>query len=449
MSYFFFDRSNTKTTPTTEMAPQTDKTKITKAVKAQKVKSLQAQIATLQQEAARLRKKHETVKPTLAQIKDLESEVAEYEKMDIDDPEEFTGRQLSELELLQEQRRQLDEHEAELRRRESSEPAPKQQKDESSLFLDSQEDSGYESDIVIPIETSGGRFGTTPSDGKDLCFTKRGRGYYIIYQRGPDHGNRVYEARKERSLFTCETTLQLERLTKLRPKPGTFDITGIQGVAVAPGCDYKVLLRKNWKVVDKMGVPTPKYPWFQVKVQYLEAGQSKKKSAFFSRSELGRIFPDSHGIVTPNESLCLNDDVVLEKGTSIEKLDLAILEAYIKNRNDFGKPSSRGRSSRSPTVQRYSTPALNATRADKASSASTDGKNASAVAFAAPASRTSNPKGASRSIYISAEEYAALRACHDAQAAAQDGPSMYPDVLATTGAKVGARVKDEDEESEY
>ncbi|TQV89932.1 hypothetical protein IF1G_11401 [Cordyceps javanica] len=377
----------------------------------------------------------------------MEAQLKEVMEMDIDDePEQSTGQEesLSELELLRQQRQQIDEHEAEVRRGISSEN-PQKQLGENELFVDDKDDSGYESAAVIPIETSGGRFGTTPSDGKDLCFTQRGRAYYVIYQLGPDHGNRVYEARRERSRFNCEKTLGLENLTNLRPRPGTFDIKDIQGVVVAPGCDYKVLLRKNWKVVDKMGVPTPKYPWIQVKVRYLEAGQSKKKSAFFSRSQLGRIFPDSHGIVTPNESVCFNGDVVLEKGTAIEKLDLAILEAYIKNRVDFGKPSERTRSSRSPTVQRYNTPALNATRAGKAGSASSNGQNASAIAFAAPASRTSNLQGASRSVEMTAEEYAALLAYRHSQAR----PSMRPDVLATTRTNFGAQVKNEDEESEF
>ncbi|KAM3548313.1 hypothetical protein ARSEF4850_009485 [Beauveria asiatica] len=399
----------------------------------------------LEKEAQHLRAKHKAVKPTLAQIKDLENELQQYEMMDIDDPEENTkqGPELSELELLQQQRRQLDEHEAEVRRRTGSEPQ------ENRLFVDSDDYSGYESDVVIPIETSGSLFGITPPDGKDLCFTKRGRGYYIIYQRGPDRGNRVYEARRA-SLRTCED-LELERVVDQRPKPGTFELTGIQGVVVAPGCDYQVLLRKNWKVEHKMDVPTQKYPWFQVKIQYAvkgdrdKNGKTKKRSAFFSRSALGQIFPDSHGVLTLDEDLCFNDDVVLEEGTSIPKLDLAILRAYILNQENYGKRSSRARSSRSPTVQRYSTPALNATRGDKDSSISGKGKIANTVTFAAPASRNSNPLGAAQSAKQAADyaEFLAWR-----KATAQGDPPMHPDMVANRAAMFGkhASIKEEEEE---
>ncbi|KAF1732523.1 hypothetical protein CRV24_006411 [Beauveria bassiana] len=376
------------------MAPVLNKNKITKAARVKEVKSLKLQIAALEKEAQRLRDKHKAVKPTLAQIKDLKNELEEYEMMDLDDPEEYKeqepelseqGPKTSELELLQQQRRQLAEYEAEVRRGMGSEPR------ESSLFVDSNDYSGYESDVVIPIETSGSLFGITPPMGKIYALPSAG-------VRGPDRGNRVYEARRA-SLRACED-LELERVVDQRPKPGTFELTGIQGVVVAPGCDYQVLLRKNWKVEHKMGVPTLKYPWFQVKIQYAVKGdrdmngKTKKRSAFFSRSALGQIFPDSHGVLTLDEELCFNGDVVLEEGTSIPKLDLAILRAYILNQENYGKPSSRARSSRSPTVQRYSTPALNASRGDKASPASAKGKNAKTVAFAAPASHNSNPLGA-------------------------------------------------------
>ncbi|KAK8140730.1 hypothetical protein G3M48_002329 [Beauveria asiatica] len=202
-----------------------------------------------------------------------------------------------------------------------------------------------------------------------------------------------------------------------------------------------------------MGVPTLKYPWFQVKVQYAVKGdrdtngKTKKRSAFFSRSALGQIFPDSHGVLTLDEELCFNGDVVLEEGTSIPKLDLAILRAYILNQENYGKPSSRARSSRSPTVQRYSTPALNATRGDKDSSASGKGKNAKTVAFAAPASRNSNPLGAAQSAKQAAD-YAEFLAWREARAAAQGSPHMHADMVANTAAKIGKRafVKDEEEE---
>ncbi|KAM0664348.1 hypothetical protein ACQRIU_006931 [Beauveria bassiana] len=437
------------------MAPALNKNKITKAARVKEVKSLKLQIAALEKEAQHLRGKHKAVKPTLAQIKDLKNELQEYEMMDLDDPEEYTeqepglseqGPKLSELELLQQQRRQLAEYEAEVRRRTGSEPQ------ESSLFVDGDDYSGYESDVIIPIETSGSLSGITPPDGKDLCFTKRGRGYYIIYQRGPDRGNRVYEARRA-SLRTCED-LELERVVDQRPKPGTFELTGIQGVVVAPGCDYQVLLRKNWKVEHKMGVPTLKYPWFQVKIQYAVKGdrdmngKTKKRSAFFSRSALGQIFPDSHGVLTLDEELCFNGDVILEEGTSIPKLDLAILRAYVLNQENYGKPSSRARSSRSPTVQRYSTPALNATRGDKDSSVSGKGKIAKTVAFAAPASRNSNPLGAAESTMAIDEQYADFLAWREARAAAQGSPYMHADMVANTAAKIGkqAFVKEEEEE---
>ncbi|PMB65625.1 hypothetical protein BM221_008986 [Beauveria bassiana] len=435
------------------MAPALKKVKITKAARAKEVKSLKLKITALEEEAKHLRSKHKAVKPTLAQIKDLEDELAQYEKMDIDDPEENTEQgpelleqepKLSELELLQQQRRQLDEYEAEVRRRMGSEPQ------ESSLFVSSDDVSGYESDVVIPVETSGSLFGITPPDGKDLCFTKRGRSYYIIYQRGPDRGNRVYEARRA-SLRTCED-LELERVVDQRPKPGTFELTGIQGVVVAPGCDYQVLLRKNWKVEDKMGVPTTKYPWFQVKIQYTENGvfnkdgNPKKKTAFLSRSALSKIYPEGHGILALDEDLCLNGKVVWKEDTPIQKLDLAILRAYIKNQEDFGTPSSRARSSRSPTVQRYDTPALNATRVDKASSASAKGKNAKTVAFAAPASRNSNPLGAAKSTKAIDEQYAEFLAWR--KATAQGDPPMHADMVANRAAMFGkhASVKEEEEE---
>ncbi|KAK8140604.1 hypothetical protein G3M48_003408, partial [Beauveria asiatica] len=136
------------------MASALNKNKITKAARAKEVKSLKLQIAALEKEAKHLRSKHKAVRPTLAQIKDLENELEQYEMMDLDDPEEYTEQEpeLSELELLQKQRRQLDEHEAEVRRRTSSEPQ------ESRLFVDSDDYSGYESDVVIPIETSGSLF---------------------------------------------------------------------------------------------------------------------------------------------------------------------------------------------------------------------------------------------------------------------------------------------------
>lgn len=98
------------------------------------------------------------------------------------DAEEQTEERpnLSELDLLQEQRRQLDEHEAELRRK-YGKPPRKQHEEETSLFLSSEEDSSYESDVVIPIGTSEGQSSSLPSDGKDLCFMKRGTVYYVIY----------------------------------------------------------------------------------------------------------------------------------------------------------------------------------------------------------------------------------------------------------------------------
>ncbi|OAA40371.1 hypothetical protein ISF_09812 [Cordyceps fumosorosea ARSEF 2679] len=98
---------------------------------------------------------------------------------------------------------------------------------------------------------------------------------------------------------------------------------------------------------------------------------------------LGKIFPEGHSILTLDEDLCLNGKVDLKENTQIQKLVLAILRAYIKNQEDFGTPSSRAQSSRSPTVQRYSTPTLKATRNPEGKSASVRKQ----TAFARPAAR--------------------------------------------------------------
>lgn len=422
------------------MARQLNDKKIEKTATIEKVKSLKAQIANLQKEASILRAKHRTVTPTQVQINDLTAELAQYEKMDIDDPEESTERDLEDLELLQKQREQLDEHEAELKRRTGRGASQKQKNKEESLFLDDDNDSGYESEVVIPIETFGGHSSSLPSDGRDLCFTKRGAIYYVIYERGPEHGDRVYEARKERSRRTCEKELGLRTVTSLRPE-GKLQLTGIQGVVVAPGSDYRVLLRKNWKVKDKMGVPTPQIPWIQVKVQYIKEGAERKQSAFFSRSQLERIHPDGDGTVITDEDLWFGEQLVLKQGAHIYKLDLAILQAYFTNYERFD-PSSTARRSRSRTVQRYSTPELNATRVDKNS------RTASKVAFAAPASRNNNPRGAARSVTMTDDDLAELLAFRKERAKAQDGPSVHPDMVANTRTRLSRRVKQEEEEEE-
>ncbi|EJP61275.1 uncharacterized protein BBA_09780 [Beauveria bassiana ARSEF 2860] len=167
-----------------------------------------------------------------------------------------------------------------------------------------------------------------------------------------------------------------------------------------------------------------------------------------NHSALGQIFPDSHGVLTLDEELCFNSNVILEEGTSILKLDLAILQAYVLNQENYGKPSSRARNSRSPIVQRYSTPALNATRGDKDSSVSGKGKIAKTVAFAAPASRNSNPLGAAESTMAIGEQYADFLAWREARAAAQGSLYMHVDMVANTAAKIGkqAFVKEEEEE---
>ncbi|PMB66156.1 hypothetical protein BM221_008358 [Beauveria bassiana] len=70
-----------------------------------------------------------------------------------------------------------------------------------------------------------------------------------------------------------------------------------------------------------------KCPWIQIKVH---------------RSMLAQKYLDGDGIVTLNEKLCLFGNVVLREGTPIEKLDLAILRAYIHNQEHFDDSPSKG-----------------------------------------------------------------------------------------------------------
>ncbi|KAM3521847.1 hypothetical protein MY4038_008877 [Beauveria bassiana] len=105
-------------------------------------------------------------------------------------------------------------------------------------------------------------------------------------------------------------------LTELRPDSGTFRLTGIQGVVVAPDSDFRALLRKYWKIDTKTDIKKDikkdentkrKCPWIQIKVQYVDTAD------------------DGDGIVTLNE-----------------KLYLAILRAYIHNQEHFDDSPSKG-----------------------------------------------------------------------------------------------------------
>lgn len=75
-----------------------------------------------------------------------------------------------------------------------------------------------------------------------------------------------------------------------------------------------------------------------------------------------------------------------------------------------------------------------------------DGEKARTVAFAAPASRNSNPRGAARSVKMTENELADYVAYLKKRAEAQDDPPMYLDMVANTGARFGRQVKEEEEE---
>ncbi|EJP70456.1 uncharacterized protein BBA_00086 [Beauveria bassiana ARSEF 2860] len=221
--------------------------KVPKAQRSAAMSGLRERLEQLKAERDILRNRKKKVTPTLRAIEGLEEELEHYEKMDW---------------------RQLDEHEAKPRGEKGGKPRQPREKGAIGLFVSESDDSGYESEVIEPVEASINPLSTTPSDGKDLRYTKRGRAYYVISQHGPDEGYKIYYARKA-SLHDIEK-LDLLQLTELRPDGGTFRLAGIQGVVVAPDSDFRAFAEKC--------------PWLQITVQYVDTAdgkedENKKKNA--------------------------------------------------------------------------------------------------------------------------------------------------------------------------
>lgn len=223
---------------------------------------LQEKSQRLEKEVKTRRAKHREVKPTIQALEEAKVELAAYPaNMDVDDPEaeENADPDDEEIQILKEQRRQLDDHEAELMKKRIGRTPPR--KEEEPLFVD--HDSGYESETLRPVTAANDSYSTIPIDGKDLCYINCDRAYYIISEQGPDKSiYRKYSARKVRlaDILNDEDN-QLKRLTKLRPE-GTFTLTAVHGVVLPPGHGIKILLEKNWLIrTRKDGTKELEFPW--------------------------------------------------------------------------------------------------------------------------------------------------------------------------------------------
>ncbi|KAF1736406.1 hypothetical protein CRV24_002013 [Beauveria bassiana] len=246
---------------------------------------LRERLEQLKTERDILRKRKKKVTPKLRAIEGLEEELEHYEKMDLDDSEKNSRRE-SRIKIKMRKTWKYCESSGDssmsMKRNRGEKRAPRE-KGAIGLFVSESDDSGYESEVIEPVEASINPLSTTSSDRKDLCYTKRGRAYYVISQHGPDKGYKKYSARKA-SLHAIEK-LDLKQLTELRPDPGTFRLTGIQGVVVAPDSDFRALLRKYWKIDTKKDIKKDikkdettkrKCPWIQFKVQYVDTADGKE-----------------------------------------------------------------------------------------------------------------------------------------------------------------------------